>query len=253
MARAFLSLDEGLKTAFIAAQEDSTVRWLRAGVQDEKAIVLVSQGSASPSVQQDFDGLQDAVDSDSPAILLFREAAEGAGSGKWLLIAWVPDASRTRLKMLYSSSKADLKEGLGLGYFGGEYYASEPSELSYAALLASRDTTHDGDLLTEREVIQKEMARQARDITAKSTAMGVIPFEATDELRRQLDAFKAGTVNWVGMAVTADGAIGLGEAQIGASPASRVGIKCVSYASTPAEARARACTCYRSRRHRGAE
>ncbi|CAM9328785.1 unnamed protein product [Chrysoparadoxa australica] len=101
--------------------------------------------------------------------------------------------------MLYSSSKLDLKQGLGLGYFTeGEYYASEKSELTWEAFQHSRDDSNQDELLTERERIQKEMNQRDRGTAAnKSTAMGFIPFDLTPELSEQFEAFKKGDVNWI--------------------------------------------------------
>lgn len=59
--------------------------------------------------------------------------------------------TKVRDKMLYSTSKQDLRQGLGLGFFNGEYYANVRSDLSFEALHASR-RRHDGDhLLSEEE------------------------------------------------------------------------------------------------------
>eukprot|EP00953_Heterococcus_sp_UTEX-ZZ885_P037900 19460-Heterococcus_DN1.PRE.1 len=127
MARAFLKLHDDLRAAFVVAQEDSAVRWLLVSIEAETSLVCKGQSSSSASVQQDFDSLVTELQTDCPAIVLFRLAPE-TSNAKWLLISWVPESSKPRLKMLYSTSKADLKEGLGIGCFDGEYHASDMSE-----------------------------------------------------------------------------------------------------------------------------
>jgi hypothetical protein len=52
------------------------------------------------------------------------DSVPSSGAYSWVLIAWVPDNARVRDKMLYSSSRDDLKRALGLGYFRGEFYAN---------------------------------------------------------------------------------------------------------------------------------
>jgi hypothetical protein len=76
MARAFLKLHDPLRAAFIAAQEDSAVRWLLVSIEAETNLVCKAQGSSSASVQQDFDGLVTELKTDCPAIVLFRLAPE---------------------------------------------------------------------------------------------------------------------------------------------------------------------------------
>lgn len=53
--------------------------------------------------------------------------------------------------MLYSSSKQDLRQGLGLGFFEGEYYANVPSDLTFENLLASRRGGSGDQLLSDAE------------------------------------------------------------------------------------------------------
>jgi hypothetical protein len=52
------------------------VRWLLVGIEAETNLVCRAQGSSSASVQQDFDGLVTELQTDCPAIVLFRLAPE---------------------------------------------------------------------------------------------------------------------------------------------------------------------------------
>lgn len=62
-----------------------------------------------------------------------------------------PCLAKVRDKMLYSSSKQDIRQGLGLGFFEGEYYANVLSDLSFESLLASRRHGRGDQLLSEAE------------------------------------------------------------------------------------------------------
>ena len=53
--------------------------------------------------------------------------------------------------MLYSSSKQDIRQGLGLGFFEGEYYANVKSDLNFDSLVASRRSVTGDQLLSEAE------------------------------------------------------------------------------------------------------
>ena len=58
---------------------------------------------------------------------------------------------KVRDKMLYSSSKQDIRQGLGLGFFEGEYYANVASDLTFESLVASRTSGTGDQLLSEAE------------------------------------------------------------------------------------------------------
>jgi len=69
-------------------------------------------------------------DSDASLVVFRFDDVPNAGAYRWVLLAWVPDAAKVRDKMLYSSSRDDLKRSLGLGYFVTEYYANSKVELA---------------------------------------------------------------------------------------------------------------------------
>ena len=54
MARAYLAVDVELASAFLAAQEDKGLRWLKAKVEGE-AVCLVSSGRMGASIGADPD------------------------------------------------------------------------------------------------------------------------------------------------------------------------------------------------------
>ena len=58
---------------------------------------------------------------------------------------------KVRDKMLYSSSKQDLRQGLGLGFFEGDYYANVKDDLRFDSLVASRRGGRGDQLLSDAE------------------------------------------------------------------------------------------------------
>ena len=61
-----------------------------------------------------------------------------------------------RDKMLYSSSKEDLKRNLGAGYFKAEYSANVIADVTWDSYIASLERGLDLDLLTETEKLLLE-------------------------------------------------------------------------------------------------
>lgn len=142
---------------------------------------------------------------DEAALVVFcsddtREAGEPS---RWILVAWIPDNCKVRDKMLYSSSREDIKKALGLGYFVSEYYANAKEDLTWAQVLAYASKSEvDGPLTDKERLIQDEnKLSQVESNVTSSTAMGSLPFNMSEAVIAALARFKAQEINWVDMYV----------------------------------------------------
>lgn len=78
-------------------------------------------------------------------------------TAKWILIAWIPDGTKVRDKMLYSSSREDLRKTLGLGYFVSEFYANTIEDMTWSQLNEYMNTGKLDAVFSQTEInIQKE-------------------------------------------------------------------------------------------------
>ena len=73
---------------------------------------------------------------------------QDSSSGKFTLISYVPEYSNVRLKMLYSSSRDDLKKTLGLSNFHNDFQVTDKvmeinsgSTITSSQLLINRMTS----------------------------------------------------------------------------------------------------------------
>jgi twinfilin len=186
----------------------------------DETITLDSIINCQSSPQEDFDGpLRDSlVESDASLVVFCMDVRNTTQPTKWILLAWVPDNCRVRDKMLYSSSREDLRKSLGLGYFTGEYYANSKSDLTWEQLVqySSRDRT-DGPLTVKEQLILEEKVTtlfncfglylipffkamtHVESNTTKASAMGALPFSLSDDVVASLSRLGAGEVNWVEM------------------------------------------------------
>lgn len=151
MARANLNIHTQINEEFLRAHDCGDIRLLKVKIQDEELIldgVVNKVGSAA----EDFNSvLLDSLEDNQALFVLFRISDEPKESTAWTMIAWVPDMCRVRDKMLYSSSREDLKRSLGLGFFRSEYAANQRSDLTWAQYQQSLDRNFDADVLTESE------------------------------------------------------------------------------------------------------
>ena len=74
----------------------------------------------------------------------------------WILIAWVPEECRVRDKMLYASSREDIKLNLGATFFATEYYANNLSDLTWQSYQQSLQKDFGVEILSENEKLIKE-------------------------------------------------------------------------------------------------
>lgn len=148
-----------------------TLNYFRQVSISDESIGLESTINASSSAKDDFEGslLSSMQDSVSSLVVFCAEDRVAGQPSKWTLIAWVPDNSKVRDKMLYSSSREDLKKALGLGYFSGEYYANAMEDLTWEQFTdyISKDRS-DGPLSMKEQLILEEKVGNIGSIKTKS-------------------------------------------------------------------------------------
>lgn len=151
MARANLNIQTQINEEFLRSHDSNDIRLLKVKIEEENLILdgVVSR-AATPA--EDFNTiLLDSVQDNQASFILYRVADDATESGPWVLIAWVPDGCRVRDKMLYSSSKEDLKRSIGLSFFRADYAANQRSDLTWEQFMSSQDRSFDADILTESE------------------------------------------------------------------------------------------------------
>ena len=170
---------------------------MKASVKGE-AVCLAGVGRMGASMGGDFDGLRDAAGLaiDEPAFVLFSrdEAALAAGCARsWQLVCWVPDSAAPRLKMIYSSSREDLKGSLGAGFFSSfkDYCANDAGDMAWAHV-AALEAGGAPAPLTDKELFIKEEQALEKD-TRSSVGMASVPFRLCDDLEAALRAFVDGS------------------------------------------------------------
>lgn len=131
MARANLYVNDEIKEKFVSLQNNYSIRGLKIIIQDE-SLQLDCMLSSTGNIEDDFNNLANNLTLTNASLVLFRiNDSMNLASNNWILIAWVPDSCKVRDKMLYSSSREDLKRTLGAGYFKSEYAASKLDDLQY--------------------------------------------------------------------------------------------------------------------------
>ena len=196
MARAHLPVDVELAQAFLQAQAvESKVAWIACNIKGE-AVCLIKAHEGTEELSDTVDSLTSAVplSDEQPAfVLIARERTPTAR--RWQLLNWAPDCAPPRLKMLYSSTREDLKQSLGAGFFASHRdFSAFDSDLSGAALLAA-ETKSDDAALTDMERLENE--ERTRPAFSRCAGMASVPFELSDECSTALAGLSSGLVEVV--------------------------------------------------------
>ncbi|KAJ0399942.1 hypothetical protein P43SY_009792 [Pythium insidiosum] len=203
MAKAVLYLSQELESAFADAQSGK-IRFVTSRIVGEQ-LTLAGAGAATSDVRHDVSTLvAEHLGDGRDALFALFCLDVNVPALRWVLLAFVPDSASVRDKMLYSSSRDALKKQLGLNYFVGELHATELSEVTLESFQEAKKRQTADAPLSETERLLKETALLERDTNVRSTAMGVIPFRISQNLRDKLALFKDGKFDWIAMKLNTD-------------------------------------------------
>ncbi|KAI9281779.1 hypothetical protein BC943DRAFT_329564 [Umbelopsis sp. AD052] len=165
-----IQVSQELAAAFAKAVASGDTRILRVSIVNE-SLVENGQSPASGSFEEDFPELQKYLDESQPSFILVRlDTKSSAGEYNWLFIAYVPDNSKVRDKMLYASSRASLTKDLGDYRFVDNMWGTEASEFTLEGYKKHKSHQTAEAPLTARE---RELAEiKAQESKASSNHMG---------------------------------------------------------------------------------
>lgn len=189
MHRSGITVNDELRAAFESAQGDDSVGFLRLGIADE-AFVVVSRGGAQGSAAGNFDAAAADMPAEEPSYVLVKD-----GAGKWVMVNFVPPDAQVKQKMLFASSRADLKEGLGAQLFTEDFFISEKGEMSHAEYEASLRSHDSAELMTADERVKQDAHQSSmREMGGGSTqsAISDLPIKVDASASGALASFKDG-------------------------------------------------------------
>ncbi|XP_061577059.1 twinfilin-1-like [Cololabis saira] len=196
-----------VKDIFASARNGDEYRVLKIVIEDEQ-LTLGNTRKASKKWDQEYDSLVlPLLNDDVPCYILFRLDSTNNQGYEWILLAWSPDISTVRHKMLYAATRATLKKEFGGGHIKDEIFGTTKEDLNlsgYRKYLTSQAAPLP---LTaaEEELRQIKLNEVQTDIsvdTKQQTLQGVafpIQREAADALVR----FRERKINYVQLNIDA--------------------------------------------------
>lgn len=211
MSLAVVRIPDEVVTTFANARAGSQVRSICLTIDtttDESSPTLRLENTRDRghSFESDFDSLPSQIsDPNKPYYFIFRLEED---LSEWVLVWYIPDSSKVRQKMLFSSTVNHLRNSLGNQYLVSDYHTTDLSELSHAEFL--RSWTHPSqrsivneDLMTEKEKIRAEERQGANTHFSGPTKVGVhgLDLPPTEQVTERLKLFASGDVSHVGLTI----------------------------------------------------
>ncbi|KAL6069689.1 hypothetical protein STEG23_013321 [Scotinomys teguina] len=124
-----IQASEDVKEIFARAR-DGKYRLLKISIENEQ-LVIGSCSQPEDSWEQDYDSfVLPLLEDKQPCYVLFRLDSQNAQGYEWIFIAWSPDHSHVRQKMLYAATRATLKKEFGGGHIKDEVFGTVKEDVS---------------------------------------------------------------------------------------------------------------------------
>ncbi|XP_048865134.1 twinfilin-1-like [Brienomyrus brachyistius] len=182
-----------------AKAKNGNYRLLKIVIENEQ-LVMSATHNATRRWDQEYDLLVlPVLQDDMPAYVLYRLDSTNSQGYEWILLAWSPDQSSVRQKMLYAATRETLKKEFGGVHIKDEIFGTARDDVSlsgYRKYLSSQA----GPLpLTAAEEMLKQIRLNEMDISLKGkqqTLQGVA-FPVHQDATRALEQFREKKLTYV--------------------------------------------------------
>jgi twinfilin-like protein len=196
-----IPVSESLKDSFGSSLQTRSVRLFKVQIENEE-IIEITQAPIRGDWESDLALLPGLLEKDKACYIIYRLDTD---SPSFSLLCYVPDKAKVKEKMIYASSRSNLKQQLGANFFSDEVFGTVPDDFSvkgYKLHLASKRMEAP---LTEQEQIKKNELESGEIYTGgASTYVHGVAFpveqQATDAVKRLV----SGNLRYVCIAINCD-------------------------------------------------
>ncbi|XP_068046141.1 twinfilin-1 isoform X1 [Anomalospiza imberbis] len=197
------SASGSVKDIFVGAR-NGQYRLLKIVIDNEQLVVGSSRQPAG-SWEKDYDSfVLPLLEDKQPCYILYRLDSQNAQGYEWIFIAWSPDHSPVRQKMLYAATRATLKKEFGGGHIKDEVFGTVQDDVSlngYKKYLISQSSPAPLTAAEEelRQIKINEVQADVGVDTKHQTLQGVA-FPIAKEAIQALEKLKNKQLNYVQLA-----------------------------------------------------
>ncbi|XP_058486941.1 uncharacterized protein LOC131460437 isoform X3 [Solea solea] len=222
------SSESGMKVAVLDGKHPGPIntlqfnpRYMTFASACTNMLVLDSSREPAHSWDQDYDQcLLPLLQPQEPCYILYRLDSQNAQGHEWIFIAWSPDQSPVRQKMMYAATRATLKKEFGGGHIRDELFGTVEEDVSFQGYLRHMSscsspapfTAAEKELqqikVTEDKVVWDERRRTGTPTARAKVTMEFgldkraqtlqgLAFPLQEEAKRALQQLKQKRVNYI--------------------------------------------------------
>jgi len=201
-----ISVSNQLRDSFGKALNSKNIRLFKAQIQNEEVVEVTSK-PINKSWEDDFQQVTSLLDKEAPCYILYRLDKETPHGFAWVLLCYVPDKSKVREKMLYASTRANVKKQLGMTYFTDEVFGTVPNDFTLEGYNHHITSQKSEAPLTEQELLRRdELEGEKGEIYTGGSTKYVhgVAFPVEQTVIDSLQKLKSGSINYVQIAIDCD-------------------------------------------------
>ncbi|XP_071389156.1 twinfilin-1-like [Centroberyx affinis] len=121
-----------VRDVLASAKSGDQYRVLKIVIENEQ-LTMGDTRQASKQWDQEYDSLVlPLLEDDLPCYILYRLDSTNNQGYEWIFLAWSPDQSAVRHKMLYAATRATLKKEFGGGHIKDEIFGTTKDDLCFS-------------------------------------------------------------------------------------------------------------------------
>jgi twinfilin-like protein len=198
-----IPVSESLKKVFGAALSENNKRLIKAVIENEEIVNKHAAPISSNDWEHDLELIPSLLEVDQACYILYRLDTQGPTGFNWVLMCYVPDKCKVKDKMLYASTRSNLKQQLGASFFCDEIFgtvAADFNKKGYELHVASKKMEAP---LTEQEQLK---VRETGEFISgvSSTYVHGVAFPVNQDAQDAIKKLISGSVNYVQIAIDCD-------------------------------------------------
>jgi twinfilin-like protein len=181
---------------------------MKVQISDDLVMNLIDSVQENGSFEDDLSSIQSYFQQNEPCYVLARtDKKNQRDQYRWNLFCYVPDRAPVRMKMLYASSRSNLRTQLGDDYFTDEIFGTVPSDFNlqgYKSYIKHKES--EVPLTREEEKIMEDKEQGVfvgGGGTGGAYSHGV-KFPVDDDVNDAMEQLKSGTINYVQITIDID-------------------------------------------------
>jgi len=197
-----ITVSPELLSAFSDASRSPTgARLIQVQIVNETSLNAIKIVEPVKDWEKDFDLVPGILNEKEASYVLLRtDEKNPQGSALWYILCFVPDKCKVRDKMVYASSRANLKVGIGANNVVDEIFGTTGVDFSCAGFAAWKKHQQAEVPLTDLEVQKNEEIEQGLFKGGAGTSSAYVhgvAFPVDDNVIEALDSFAKSGLNYI--------------------------------------------------------